>query len=80
MKKIIVMAAFSLTVLAGPALAQCPSSLSAEQMIECITSENAGYSYSDDSSQDDTVSGLGVKDDSVANNQSSTPVVVAVHN
>lgn len=35
-----------LTVLANQALAECPSSLNAEQMQECIVTENAGYYYS----------------------------------
>lgn len=37
--------ATSLSVLTGQVLAQCPSNLSGEQMIECITVENAGYFY-----------------------------------
>ena len=35
-----------LSVLAYQARAECPSSLNAEQMQECIVSENAGYYYS----------------------------------
>ncbi len=36
----------ALTVLAYQAKAECPSSLNAEQMQECIVTENAGYYYS----------------------------------
>lgn len=35
----------SIAALTSPAQAQCPSNLSGEQMIDCITIENAGYFY-----------------------------------
>jgi len=46
MKSVIASLLFvSLTILTHQALAECPSSLNAEQMQDCIVTENAGYYY-----------------------------------
>lgn len=44
-KNITLFVALSLASISGSVLAACPSNLSAEQMEECITKENAGYWY-----------------------------------
>lgn len=40
-----IFAVVMLTGLAGTSLADCPSTLTAEQMVDCIVKENAGYVY-----------------------------------
>lgn len=63
--------------LAETALAACPSSLSADQMIDCIVKENAGYVYQM-RGKSDTPSVVSTNDPSTAaSNPEEAPVAVS---
>lgn len=74
--KFIVLATVAFSVLAAPALADCPSSLNAQQMIDCIISQNAEYSYPE---PNDKVTGAALHTDSDKLSQNSDAIVVAAH-
>ena len=76
--KVTAAAILTMSFLAGSVLAQCPSNLSAEQKIECITAEDAGYTYGNASAQDDAVPRMAAKNDSTASNQKDNMSVTAV--